>query len=63
MADPKFVDAAQFDFHLQAGSPAGKIGFKPFDYTQAGVYGDAKWVREAASVRYPPVRIAPPPPK
>ena len=62
VADPKFVDAAHFDFHLQPDSPAGKIGFKPFDYTKAGVYGDERWVKEASSVSYPPVRFAPPPP-
>jgi parallel beta-helix repeat protein len=62
IADPKFVDAAHFDFHLQPDSPAGKIGFKPFDFTKAGVYGDAAWVKEAASVVYPPVRFAPSPP-
>lgn len=60
VADPKFVDAAHFDFHLQPDSPAGKIGFKPFDYTQAGVYGDERWVK-AAAVSYSPVRFAPPP--
>jgi len=63
VADPKFVDAAGFDFHLQPDSPAAKIGFKPFDFTKAGVYGDEGWRREAASVAYPPVRFAPPPPK
>ena len=62
IADPKFVDAAHFDFHLQPDSPATKIGFKPFDYTKAGVYGDEHWLKEAASVEYPPVRFAPPPP-
>jgi hypothetical protein len=60
IADPKFVDAAHFDFHLQPDSPAVKIGFKPFDYAKAGVYGDQRWVKEAASVSYPPVRFAPP---
>ena len=61
IADPKFVDAVNFDFHLRSDSPAAKIGFKPFDFTKAGVYGDEHWVQEAASVSYPPVRFAPPP--
>jgi len=30
-----------FRLSLAADSPAAKIGFKPFDYTKAGVYGDA----------------------
>ena len=63
VADPKFADAAHFDFHLAADSPAAKIGFKPFDFTKAGVYGDERWVKEAASVAYPAVRFAPPAPK
>jgi hypothetical protein len=63
IADPQFVDAAHFDFRLKPGSPATKISFVPFDYSKAGVYGDKNWVKEAASVRYSPVRFAPPPPK
>ena len=62
IADPKFVDAAHFDFRLKPDSPAGKIGFKPFDYTKAGVYGDERWVKMVSSISYPPVRFAPPPP-
>jgi len=62
IADPKFVDAAKFDFHLQPDSPAAKIGFKPFDYTKAGVYGTEAWRKEAASVDYPPVPLPPPRP-
>ena len=54
---------AHFDFRLQSDSPAGKIGFKPFLYAKAGVYGDDCWVKESTSVSYPPVRFAPKPPK
>lgn len=62
VADPKFVDPARFDFRLQPDSPALALGFKPFDYVRAGVYGDAAWVAKAKEVDYPPVRFAPEPP-
>lgn len=48
IADPMFVDAEHGDFHLRDGSPAAKIGFKPFDYSLAGVTGDAAWKALAA---------------
>ena len=62
VADPKFVNPARSDFRLQGDSPAAKVGFKPFDYTRAGVYGKADWIKLAGSVDYPPVRFAPDPP-
>jgi hypothetical protein len=61
IADPLFVDAAKHDFRLQPNSPALQIGFKPFDYSQAGVYGDAAWVAEANRVNYAPFESAPGP--
>ena len=62
VADPLFVNAEQRDFHLKPGSPTEKIGFKPFDYTQAGVYGSAQWKNLAAARTYAKVQFAPEPP-
>ncbi len=62
IADPKFKNAAKDDFHLGPDSPALKLGFKPFDYTKAGVYGDAAWIEKATSATFPPLKIAPEPP-
>ena len=62
IADPKFKDPDAYDFHLAEDSPALKLGFKPFDYTKAGVYGDPSWIRKAAEATFPPLRIAPDPP-
>ena len=47
IADPLFVNPQQFDFHFKNTSVAKKIGFKPFDYSKAGVYGSDEWVRKA----------------
>jgi len=62
VADPLFVDPAHDDYHLQPGSPAEQTGFKPFDYSQAGVYGDGGWVALPTSFTYAEVEFAPPPP-
>ncbi len=41
--NPLFVNPESFDFHFRNLSVARKIGFKPFDYTEAGVYGSDAW--------------------
>lgn len=48
-ADPLFEDVTKRDFRLKAGSPAAKIGFKPWDLGLAGVRQDEPaWRRRAA---------------
>jgi Right handed beta helix region len=48
-ADPLFEDIGKRDFRIRSGSPAEKIGFKPWDLTVAGVRkSNALWVALAA---------------
>ncbi|MBP1674703.1 MAG: right-handed parallel beta-helix repeat-containing protein [Bacteroidetes bacterium] len=47
VADPMFVDPSAFNFKFRANSTARKIGFVPFDYSKAGVYGSDEWVNLA----------------
>jgi hypothetical protein len=59
VADPQFVDPAHGDYHLSLDSPALKLGFKPFEYSKAGVYGDAAWVAKSHDVKYPAMEEPP----
>lgn len=47
IADPAFVNPKSFDFRLQNTRVANQIGFKPFDYSKAGVYGERDWMKKA----------------
>lgn len=58
VADPGLDD----EWNLSDDSPARALGFEPFDWRQAGVYGDPDWVALAGSVEYPEVEFAPEPP-
>ncbi len=62
LADPLFVDPDKHDFRLKRDSPALDIGFKPFDYSRAGVYGDPAWIRLARDLKLPSVELPPGPP-
>jgi hypothetical protein len=59
IADPMFENPEDRDFHLRLGSPADKIGFIPFDYSQAGVYGDEAWKALAESTVFPEPYVVP----
>ncbi|MBN1844221.1 MAG: hypothetical protein JW810_00960, partial [Sedimentisphaerales bacterium] len=60
--DPLFVNPEQYDFRLKPTSPALRLGFKPFDYSQAGVYGDPAWIQRAQDAPMPTLQVAPDPP-
>ncbi len=62
VADPGFVDPARGDWRLKPGSAAEKIGFTPFDYTRAGLYGDAAWTAVPKKFAFAEVKFVPAPP-
>ncbi|MEI7780882.1 MAG: right-handed parallel beta-helix repeat-containing protein [Planctomycetota bacterium] len=62
VADPKFVDPARHDYRLAPDSPAVAAGFVPFDWSTAGVRGDAAWVAAARAFEPPPLEMPPTPP-
>ncbi|QDU01922.1 hypothetical protein V6x_16050 [Gimesia chilikensis] len=62
IAKPHFIDPADGNYHLAQNSPAFKIGFKPFDYGRAGLYGDSDWVNQARSLKFPEMKDPPPTP-
>ncbi|MCL6103819.1 MAG: right-handed parallel beta-helix repeat-containing protein, partial [Bacteroidetes bacterium] len=47
VADPLFKDPRNLDFHFKSLKVARKIGFVPFDYAKAGVYGEEEWKKLA----------------
>ena len=49
LADPLFKDPEHGDWSLAADSPALKLGFQPFDWKAAGVYGEQSWKDIAAA--------------
>jgi len=59
IADPMFIDPENHVYHLSPNSPALTIGFQPFEYNEAGVYGEAAWIKKAAQSKMPKLELAP----
>ncbi|NOU36292.1 MAG: hypothetical protein HOO88_05945 [Kiritimatiellaceae bacterium] len=58
IADPGFVNPAEFDFRLKENSPALKLGFNPVDAgRKAGLYGDDRWVQAPKQIIRVPFKI------
>lgn len=49
--NPNFRAPYNMDFRLKSTTISRVIGFKPFDYTKAGVYGGKKWKKLAETVQ------------
>ncbi|WP_223552212.1 right-handed parallel beta-helix repeat-containing protein [Aestuariivivens sp. NBU2969] len=47
IADPYFKNAKGYDFKIKSKRNVKRIGFEPFDYLSAGVYGDDQWIEKA----------------
>jgi hypothetical protein len=47
IADPHFRDAKKGDFSFLRNSGHRKIGFKPFNTDNVGVYGEESWIKLA----------------
>jgi GH141 insertion domain/Right handed beta helix region len=57
VADPLFVDAANYDFRLKPESPAYALGFKDIDTSEVGLYGSPEWVDGPKEVVRTPVDV------
>ena len=47
IADPGFVNPQNFDFTIKKLALMKQIGFVPFDYSKAGVFGSTEWTELA----------------
>ncbi|HPC15151.1 MAG TPA: right-handed parallel beta-helix repeat-containing protein [Candidatus Hydrogenedentes bacterium] len=58
VADPLFEDPASGNFRLKPESPALALGFRPFDYTLAGLYGEPEWTSRPGAIQRAPLAIS-----
>ena len=59
IANPMFKDADNYDFRIDPKSPAITLGFKPFDYTQAGLSKGNPLRKQIKKFPLRPVEVAP----
>lgn len=59
VADPQFANVSAHDFRLDSASPALKLGFQPWDFNQAGLYGDPAWANQVRHARCPATPLPP----
>ncbi len=57
LAEPGFVDAENRNFDLKRNAAAFRIGFKPFDWRKAGLYGDKEWTSLPDKIERRPDRL------
>jgi len=62
IADPLFEDIEGQDFRLKPESPALKLGFKPIDMSEIGLYGEPEWVNKPKHTKIPREPFVPPQP-
>lgn len=60
VADPLFVAPEKGDFRLRPDSPAFAVGFKPFDVSRAGLYGEKSWVEAPRKIKRAPFSLPAP---
>jgi len=53
VADPRFGAPENYDFSINDRAAVDRIGFEPFDYSRAGVYGDSEWISLAKAQSAP----------
>ena len=58
IANPMFKDAENYDFRISPLSPAITLGFKPFDYTLAGLSKGNPLRKLTRKIAYRPVEVA-----
>lgn len=61
IADPMFEDLSGRDFRLKPDSPALKMGFKPIDAAEIGLYGDADWTAKPGAIPREALYVPPAP--
>ena len=61
VADPLFVAPDKGDFRLRPNSPALALGFKPFDVSKAGLFGEKSWVEAPRRIKRAPFALPKPP--